>query len=58
MDIEIEITNETEYAAASARVDEIFDARKGSEEYHEKQALLKAIKIYEDNFMDFLKDYI
>lgn len=56
--MEIEITNETEYAAASARADEIFDARKGSDDYKELQALLKAIKKYEDDFIDFLKEYL
>jgi len=50
------IKNETEYEKASERADEIFGAKKGTPEETELQALLKAIKAYEDDFVRMLKD--
>ncbi|MCU0471286.1 MAG: hypothetical protein MUF58_22140 [Arcicella sp.] len=53
----MEIKNETEYEKASARADEIFNAKKGTPEHDELQSLLKALKKYEDDFVKMLKDF-
>lgn len=50
------ITNETEYEKASERADEIFSAKPGTPEHTELQALLKALKAYEDDFVKMLKE--
>jgi SpoVK/Ycf46/Vps4 family AAA+-type ATPase len=50
------IKNETDYEKASERADEIFGAKKGTPEYNELQELLKAIKVYEDDFIRMLKE--
>jgi hypothetical protein len=51
-----EIKNESEYEKASDRADAIFNAKKGTKEYDELQALLKALKKYDDDFVKMLKD--
>lgn len=51
-----EIKNESEYEKASNRADEIFNARKETPEYNELQALLKALKKYDDDFTKMLKN--
>jgi hypothetical protein len=51
-----QIKNESEYEKASDRADAIFNAKKGTSEYAELQALLKALKQYEDSFVKMLKN--
>jgi hypothetical protein len=51
-----QIKNESEYEKASDRADAIFNAKKGTAEYAELQALLKALKQYEDSFVKMLKN--
>jgi hypothetical protein len=53
----VQINNESDYAKASARADELFAAKEGSKEFVELQALLKALKEYENDFVNFLKNY-
>jgi antitoxin component HigA of HigAB toxin-antitoxin module len=52
----MEIKNESDYEKATERADEIFGAKKGTPEEKELQALLKAIKAYEDDFIKMLRD--
>jgi hypothetical protein len=52
-----QINNESAYAKASARADELFGAKEGTKEFIELQALLKAMKAYENDFVNFLKNY-
>ncbi len=53
----MKIKNETDYEKASDRADEIFRAKKGTPEHAELQELLKALKEYEDDFIQMLKDH-
>ncbi|MFC0181421.1 hypothetical protein SAMN04515674_104308 [Pseudarcicella hirudinis] len=53
----IKINNEGEYEKASERADEIFKAQPGTPEYEELQALLKALKEYENDFVKMLKGF-
>ncbi len=52
-----EIKNESDYEKASARADEIFNAKPGTPEHKELQELLKALKKYEDDFVKMLKGF-
>ncbi len=52
----IKIKNEAEYEKASERADKLYNAKKGSSDHKELQALLKALKAYEDDFVKMLKD--
>ncbi|HEV7347572.1 hypothetical protein [Telluribacter sp.] len=52
----IKINNEDEYEKASERADEIYNAKPGTPEKKELEALLKAIKQYEDDFIRMLKE--
>ena len=53
----MKINTEGEYEKASARADEIFEAKEGTPEKEELKVLLKALKEYEDDFVKFLKLY-
>ncbi len=53
----MKINTEGEYERASARADEIFEAKEGTPEKAELKELLKALKEYEVEFVNFLKSY-
>ncbi len=51
------IKTEADYEKASERADEIFTAQPNTPEHAELKELLKALKEYEKEFIDFLKGY-
>ena len=51
----MKINTEGEYERASKRADEIFEAKEGTPEKEELKELLKDLKEYEDDFVQFLK---
>ena len=50
------LKNESDYEKASERIEEIYGAKAGTPEKKELEELLKAVKVYEDDFVKFLRD--
>ncbi len=53
----VSIKNESDYEKASERAEQLMGANPGTAEKKELDQLLKALKAYEDDFVNMLKGY-
>ncbi|TDB64060.1 hypothetical protein [Arundinibacter roseus] len=57
MDYTLPIKNESDYEKASERAEELMGAKPGTAGKKELDQLLKALKAYEDDFVNMLRGY-